>query len=141
MKEYDLIRAVVTPMGISYSLTIAKIENDAVTSFLVDNKHLFYSDYIYGKLLSWVYIYFEPVFKANPLLWEKVHNKDKYLRQLIYLVSPTLHVKFFHRRIDIISPKEAITMFLKEIGVEDAELRTMPLQTKQREINDRNLLG
>jgi hypothetical protein len=114
----ELLDFIVEPLGISSQLLIAKIENDDMLSVFVDNIQLFQRDEIYRKLLQWIFIYFEPVFRMDPSKWDKIKDKDTYLLTLIYLIIPTVHMRFFHKNQDTATPYEILNEFFNEIGTQ-----------------------
>lgn len=114
----EFLDFVVAPLGISSQLLIAKIENDDLLPVFMDNLQLFKSDVVYGNILQWVLKYFEPVFRMDPSKWEEIKDENKYLVSLIYLIIPTLHMRFFHKNQDVATPYQILKEFFDEIGVQ-----------------------
>lgn len=119
MVNKEFIKFICEPLGVSIDLFIAKMENDPLTNFFIDYKKLFYEDRVYGKLIQWVFVYFEPVFRQDPKKLEEIKNKDKYLDTLLFLIVPTIHMRFFHRRKDTATPREALQEILLELNVQN----------------------
>jgi len=115
--DVEFIKFVVAPLGISHQLFMTKIENDIMLPIFMDNINLFLSSNVYENLLIWIKQYFEPVFVMDPSRWEAIKQKDKYLVSLIYLVIPTLHMRFFHRSVDSVTPHQILKEFFDELGI------------------------
>lgn len=116
----SLIKSVVEPLGIDYNLYISKVENDPVANVFFDNYSLFYDNVVYQRILEWVNLNFRPVFADSPELLENLKtNRSKYLKELIYLITPSIHLRFYHGNKTDASPQEIVDMLLDEIKILD----------------------
>lgn len=118
----NVVQFIVESIGVEYPDFIAKFENDPITQVIMDNKTIFASDIIYGRLLGWFYINFKPIVDAYPTLI--LHLKDKaYLPQMLTLFIPTVHRKFFESPIYETTPTKIMTVAMQELSIDAAAIK------------------
>ncbi len=82
--------------GIPVNILRIKVENSDIYKVLNDNYDVIQQEYIYAKILEWLFIKFRGAFLVYPKLFGIIkHNKDAYLKQIFYLLVPSLWERFF----------------------------------------------
>ena len=113
----DLIEFVIRPIGVGINEFLAKLENDPILAILLDNKWVFEDNTVYSKFVLWFFNNFELAWIGNDNIFKNfTNNKDKYLTQLLYVFTPSIHKKFYHSTKSEASPKEIIYTALNLLG-------------------------
>ena len=98
MSNIDLVHLMVSFLkGIPPQFLRYKVENTKTYRVLKDNYAVIRQDFIYEKLLQWIYIKFRGAFLVYPGLFAVLkNNQDDYIEQMFYLIVPSLWERFFN---------------------------------------------